>query len=295
MVEPEDPEAPDIRRRNQGDYVPLGDGELRNVVFDLSTLAKSSEESRLSLAGSQGKVGLAHVPNAPLCNDWLRPEGGAALGGTRSIDLVRPNDFRTLSKEIGLGVKRMRRICSELAEAVPEALVWAAERDADVLEALPYSAAVQHARGHARPADDRLRGACPAAQEGARHDPARPLPTHGLLHAPHRGGRTGQGACGGRQAVVDPGRPQHDHDGARRGEATMEQLAVWAEHLEGFVRVGTLWSERDAEEWYRKFDRFAFGSTNDNRALPRGPHGFLFRRWPRGESNSTSFQGRSSH
>ena len=30
----------------------------------------------------------------------------------------------------------------------------------------------------------------------------------------------------------------------------MEQLAVWAEHLEGFVRVGTLWSERDAEEWF---------------------------------------------
>ena len=81
MVEPEDPKAPDIRRQNQGDYVPLGDGELRNVVFDLSTLAKSNEESRLSLAGNQGKVGLAHVPNAPLCSDWLRPEGGAALGG----------------------------------------------------------------------------------------------------------------------------------------------------------------------------------------------------------------------
>ena len=34
----------------------------------------------------------------------------------------------------------MRRICSELAEAVPDALTWAAERDAGVLETLPYSA-----------------------------------------------------------------------------------------------------------------------------------------------------------
>lgn len=65
---------------------------------------------------------------------------GRRLGSTRSIDLVCPNDFLILSKEIGLGVRRMRRICSELAEAVPEALLWAAERDADVLEALPYSA-----------------------------------------------------------------------------------------------------------------------------------------------------------
>lgn len=30
----------------------------------------------------------------------------------------------------------------------------------------------------------------------------------------------------------------------------MEQLAVWAERLEGFVRVGTLWFERGGEEWF---------------------------------------------
>ena len=304
VVEPEDPEAPDVRRWNQGAYVPLGSRELCDVVSDLSTLAKSSEESRLSLAGNQGKVGLAHVPDTSLYDDWLRPIGGAAsthilkvsdmpriaefeivcmgaasrcglrvaeiralqfgkpvacvqrfdrnvaydgvdlrverlhqedlaqafalssqskyleleggtyaaiarllrrrssdpltdidqlariavfdylvgncdnhlknlsvlhgsgtlrlspaydivcttffekftrdmgwrLGSTRSIDLVCPYDFLTLSKEIGLGVRRMRRICSELAEAVPEALMWAAERDASVLETLPYSA-----------------------------------------------------------------------------------------------------------------------------------------------------------
>ena len=29
----------------------------------------------------------------------------------------------------------------------------------------------------------------------------------------------------------------------------MEKLAVWAERLEGFVRVGTLWFERGGEEW----------------------------------------------
>lgn len=30
----------------------------------------------------------------------------------------------------------------------------------------------------------------------------------------------------------------------------MEQLAVWAERLEGFVRVGTLWFDRAGEEWF---------------------------------------------
>lgn len=65
---------------------------------------------------------------------------GRRLGGARSIDRVSPNDFGILSKEIGLGARRMRRICSELAEAVPDALMWAAERDAGVLETLPYSA-----------------------------------------------------------------------------------------------------------------------------------------------------------
>ncbi|MBR3226797.1 MAG: HipA N-terminal domain-containing protein [Atopobiaceae bacterium] len=30
----------------------------------------------------------------------------------------------------------------------------------------------------------------------------------------------------------------------------MEQLAVWAERLEGFVRIGALWFERDTEEWF---------------------------------------------
>ena len=65
---------------------------------------------------------------------------GRRLGGARSIDHVCTNDFGILSKEIGLGVRRMRRICSELAEAVPDALMWAAERDAGALETLPYSA-----------------------------------------------------------------------------------------------------------------------------------------------------------
>lgn len=62
-----------------------------------------------------------------------------ASSGRGSSAAICPNDFQTHSKEIGLGVRRMRRICSELAEAVPGALMWAAERDADVLEALPYS------------------------------------------------------------------------------------------------------------------------------------------------------------
>ena len=65
---------------------------------------------------------------------------GRRLGDTRAIDDVCPDDFTVLCRDLGLGSRRMRRICAELTEAIPEALMWAGERDAGVLETLPYSA-----------------------------------------------------------------------------------------------------------------------------------------------------------
>lgn len=289
---------------DEGSYEPLDEGDMRNVLSDLSSLAWSNGQSRLSLAGTQGKVGLAHIPDSPMEEGWLRPLGGAAsthilktgnlsriaefeiicmqaaracgvtvasldtlsfgrpvacverfdrvisdggnglhvkrlhqedlaqafgvtsqakylelengtcrriarlienhsldplkdidtfarvsvfnylvgncdnhlknlsviyegshmrlapaydivcttfferfsremgmrLGSSRFIDYVRPADFELLAKDLGVGVRRMRRVCSDLVERLPDALLEAGEAGSDVIETLPYSA-----------------------------------------------------------------------------------------------------------------------------------------------------------
>lgn len=62
----------------QGAYHPLSNDDLRAVFAGMEELAESNFESRLSLAGTQGKVGLAHVPGASIAEKWLRPLDGAA-------------------------------------------------------------------------------------------------------------------------------------------------------------------------------------------------------------------------
>ena len=287
-----------------GTYVPMSSEDMRSSLLDLASLARSNGRARLSLAGTQGKVGLAHLPETPLEEGWLRPMDGAAsthilktsnlariaefeivcmraartcglraartdvlsfgrpvacierydrlatpegkdlqvkrlhqedlsqafgvgaqakyleleggtyrsvarlledlspdplgdidqlariaifdylagncdnhlknlsilhegryvrlapaydivcttfferfsremgrrLGSTRFIDDVRPSDFALLAKDLGMGVRRMREICSSLAEPFSEALLQAGEYGADVIETLPYSA-----------------------------------------------------------------------------------------------------------------------------------------------------------
>ena len=61
-----------------GKYVPLDMAGLQAILSDLSSQARSNVAARLSLAGTQGKVGLAHMPNAPMDQGWMRPLGGAA-------------------------------------------------------------------------------------------------------------------------------------------------------------------------------------------------------------------------
>lgn len=285
-------------------YEPLNEEDMRSALSDLSSLAWSNGQSRLSLAGTQGKVGLAHIPDRPMEEGWLRPLAGAAsthilktsnlsriaefeivcmraaracgldvapihtlsfgrpvacverfdravrtdgqglrvvrlhqedlaqafgmtsqakyleldngtcrriarllenhsldpltdidtfarisvfnylvgncdnhlknlsviykgshmklapaydivcttfferfsremgmrLGSTRLIDNVRPADFGLLAKDLGIGVRRMRRVCSDLVEQLPDALLEAGEEGSDVIETLPYSA-----------------------------------------------------------------------------------------------------------------------------------------------------------
>lgn len=61
-----------------GTYLPLDKDGLVRTVSDLESLTASNVVTRLSLAGTQGKVGLAHIPHAAIANGWMRPEGGAA-------------------------------------------------------------------------------------------------------------------------------------------------------------------------------------------------------------------------
>lgn len=67
-------EAPD----SESTYRPLSESDLRTMFSAMEELAESNSEARLSLAGTQGKVGLAHEPGAPLEECWLQPLGGAA-------------------------------------------------------------------------------------------------------------------------------------------------------------------------------------------------------------------------
>lgn len=61
-----------------GSYAPLDREELLRTFADAQALTVSNVASRLSLAGTQGKVGLAHLPGAGMDEGWLRPEAGAA-------------------------------------------------------------------------------------------------------------------------------------------------------------------------------------------------------------------------
>ena len=61
-----------------GSYMPIETDDLWDTLSALSHQARSNAEARLSLAGTQGKVGLAHHPASPIAEGWLHPAGGAA-------------------------------------------------------------------------------------------------------------------------------------------------------------------------------------------------------------------------
>ena len=61
-----------------GKYLPLDETNLRTTLSNLGFQAHSNVAARLSLAGTQGKVGLAHMPGVSMNQGWMRPQGGAA-------------------------------------------------------------------------------------------------------------------------------------------------------------------------------------------------------------------------
>lgn len=59
-------------------FEPVDIAQLERLFSTDASLANGNTENRLSLAGVQGKTGLAHEPNAPLDSGWLIPHGLAA-------------------------------------------------------------------------------------------------------------------------------------------------------------------------------------------------------------------------
>ena len=74
VIQPQGAEIP----WDRGSYKPLSDDELRDTLRTYDSLAASNAEARLSLAGTQGKIGLAHAPGTPIDTGWMLPMGGAA-------------------------------------------------------------------------------------------------------------------------------------------------------------------------------------------------------------------------
>lgn len=105
-----------------GSYKALTGADLKKVVSDLTSIAGANESSRVSLAGTQGKVGLAHLPSKAMDEGWLLPQGGAAsthivktsslsriaefevicMGAARRCGLAAPRtDVLSLGKPVG--------------------------------------------------------------------------------------------------------------------------------------------------------------------------------------------------
>lgn len=59
-------------------YEPISQSEIAEIFSSFDSVAAENLSSRLSLAGTQNKIGLAHDPNTSLNNNWLRPLGFAA-------------------------------------------------------------------------------------------------------------------------------------------------------------------------------------------------------------------------
>ena len=123
---------------------PLGDIDqlARIAVFDYLVGNCDNHLKNLSVLHEGEHVRLAPAYDV-VCTTFFERfsrEMGRRLGSTRSIDDVRQSDFALLAKDLGMGVRRMRKICSDIAEPFGEALLQAGEDGSDVIETLPYSA-----------------------------------------------------------------------------------------------------------------------------------------------------------
>lgn len=114
----------------------------RIAVFDYLIGNCDNHLKNLSVLYEGGTLRLAPAYDL-VCTTFFERfsrEMGRRLGSTRTIDAVSKDDFDLLARDIGMGTRRMRRICEELRERIVPAVYEAGERMSTVLETLPYTA-----------------------------------------------------------------------------------------------------------------------------------------------------------
>ena len=72
-------------------YEPIPSEELESIFSSPRRMAASNNASRLSLAGTQDKIGLAHAPTGPWDDGWLRPKGLSA-----TTHILKTSELRDL-------------------------------------------------------------------------------------------------------------------------------------------------------------------------------------------------------
>ena len=97
-------EASEGTEWDAGYFAPIDAAQLQDIFSGLESMTQSNVESRLSLAGTQGKVGLAHLPDTNLADGWLLPLGGAA--STHILKASSPSR-----------IEELELVCMEAAEA----------------------------------------------------------------------------------------------------------------------------------------------------------------------------------
>lgn len=74
------------------EHEPLSLDDLKNLFARPATIASSSVVSRLSLAGTQSKVGLYHNENCSMREGWSRP-----IGGAPSTHIMKAESYKDLA------------------------------------------------------------------------------------------------------------------------------------------------------------------------------------------------------
>lgn len=77
--------------RLDGSYHPISSNDFRQLFLKDLSIASENASSRLSLAGTQHKTGLAHEPEGDLADGWLRPHGIAA-----TTHILKTSDLRDI-------------------------------------------------------------------------------------------------------------------------------------------------------------------------------------------------------
>ena len=124
---------------DSGSFAPLGADDVKATLADLSTLAWSSGQSRLSLAGTQGKVGLTHMPSCPMNEGWLRPLGGAASTHIlKTSNLSRIAEFEAICMGAAHGCGLRAAKLDVLSFGRPVACVERFDRNTTVIDGIVH-------------------------------------------------------------------------------------------------------------------------------------------------------------